>query len=513
MKFLINVSPNFYRFAPHVLREISQDYPNMSFKAVVQGGASVYNGFLERTSDLNAVDVEDFNMLEKKWLSKPASTTNLRKYEQLLGENAVNRIIVADRLVGWRYLTGGDIPKTPLADYCENASVRSAYVCNLLDYLFNIFKTQKPDVVFTYAVAGAFTMALSLVTEHFSVEFRRLNEIRLKDRCILDESFLNMATPVKALYEKSLSDDSIIKGSRQAAKKFLAEMREKPAPPNYYWVVQSKVLTLPPLKDFIALLWWSISRRPVDSLSTPYHMERFWWELRRYVKANLTLKSKMFEEWPPEEKTSPFVYYPLHHDPEASTMVLAPHATNQLSVIEALSKAIPAEWNLVVKEHFVMLGRRPVNFYKRLRKIPKVKLVKPSANSFELILNSEFVATITGTVAWEAMIFGKPALCLGRAHFQNVGHGVVVEENLHNLASAVETTIKLPPAPERNLELYVASMFEASFPLRSEIVSDVSASDEFLRNQKISIHAISQGLIKAFFERKTREKSAKDSTF
>lgn len=505
MKLYLNVSPNFYRFAPHILRQVSQSVPEMSFSAMVQGGGPVYESFVARTSGLNAMEIANFNELERKWLDSPGDLERLREYEKRLGGNAVNRIIVADRFVGWRYVTGGEIPKAPLATYCEDDVVRAGYVCGLLDYLFEVFETNKPDVVLTYAVAGAFTMALSLVAKHFGVEYRRLHEIRLGNRCILDSSFLNMADPIKALYERSLADESLVSGSREAAKEILAKMRSEPTVPDYYKIVKSKVFTLPPLKDFAALLWWELKGRPQETLADPYYMDRFFWELKRYFRAKWIINRKPFLQWTSGKNKVPFVYFPLHFDPEATTMVLAPHATNQLALLEALSKAIPAGWDLLVKDHFTMLGRRPADFYSRLKQIPKVKVVDPSVSSFELISHSEFVAVVTGTAAWEAMQMGKPALCMGGAHFQNVGHGFVVEENLNNLASAVEATIDLSPAPDRNLELYIAAMLEASFPLPGEILNDVSISDEFLENQEETISAIVQGVIEAHSIREAAE--------
>lgn len=67
---------------------------------------------------------------------------------------------------------------------------------------------------------------------------------------------------------------------------------------------------------------------------------------------------------------------PLHLIPESTTSILSPFYINELSVIEAVSKSIPAGWFLYVKEHQAMLGERSLSFYKAINKLPNVKMVQ-----------------------------------------------------------------------------------------------------------------------------------------
>lgn len=496
MKILVNVSPNFYRFAPHILRRLSTLEPDTRVSAVVQGGYPVYPEFVQRVGDLATDRLLDFSKLEKEWLAKPYKPGRLREYEALLGENAVNRIVQADRMVGWGFVRGGVIPKTPLADICQSDEMRHRYVLGLLDFLFDWFRKDPPDIVFTYAVAGALTFSLSLVAQHFGVPYRRLHEIRLGNRCILDSSIINMADPLKDLFQRACRDESVVADTREEARQLLTRMREEPALPDYHVLMRKSVLKLPPWKHFAAMLWRTLRRREPDSLDQPYYMTRFWWEIARYIKAHRLVMAGPFEDWAPLRKQN-FVYYPLHVDPEATTMVLAPHAANQLMVIEALAKAIPAEWLLVVKDHYTMLGRRPAGFYDRLKAMPKVRLVSPTVSTFEVTQASRLVAVITGTAGWEAMQMGKPVLCMGPAHYQNVGEGFVLETNFTKLAEAVERALATPPATDRVLELYIAAMLKGSFPLPAPILNDVGVTDEFLEAQTVTINAIADGLVAA----------------
>src|SRR5690606_3825451 len=149
------------------------------------------------------------------------------------------------------------------------------------------------------------------------------------------------------------------------------------------------------LKMSARALYYNVDRR-TTTLHTSYGQTALF-ELRVQL-SRLALPSGLFRQVG-ELPTRPFVYFPLHVDPEASTMVLAPDHTDQLAVIESLAKRLPFGMSLVVKERVRMLGRRPRGFYETIRRFPSVSLASPLESTFQLIQRSTFVAAITGTAA------------------------------------------------------------------------------------------------------------------
>ena len=63
---------------------------------------------------------------------------------------------------------------------------------------------------------------------------------------------------------------------------------------------------------------------------------------------------------------------------------------------------------------------RDLKFFDRLDRIPNLKFLPSYANTFDLIDQSEFVATVTGTVGWEAIRKGKNALVFGMPWYLNL---------------------------------------------------------------------------------------------
>ena len=114
-----------------------------------------------------------------------------------------------------------------------------------------------------------------------------------------------------------------------------------------------------------------------------------------------------------------FVYFPLHYQPEASTLVCAEKYEKQLFFIDSLAKSLPADTVLYVKEHYTNLGHRDPHFFKELQKYPNVVVIGPWESSRKLMEKAVAVVTLTGTAGWEAMLLRKPVLISGNIFFEN----------------------------------------------------------------------------------------------
>ena len=122
----------------------------------------------------------------------------------------------------------------------------------------------------------------------------------------------------------------------------------------------------------------------------------------------------------------PYIYVPLHYQPERSTSPEGGVFANQLLMVELLSTCAPEGWSIYVKENPVQFQAvtatgecsRTIDFYDDLAALPNVTIVPISTSSFELIDNSMAVATVTGTAGWEAVLRGKPTLIFGHAWYK-----------------------------------------------------------------------------------------------
>lgn len=114
----------------------------------------------------------------------------------------------------------------------------------------------------------------------------------------------------------------------------------------------------------------------------------------------------------------------LHLQPEASTMPMGGVFADQLLVLDLILGALPSEMNVFVKEHPFMFEapaqdrhERSVAFYTHMLKDKRVNFVKRTINSMALIENAGFVASVAGSISWEAMRLGTPSIIFGWAWF------------------------------------------------------------------------------------------------
>jgi len=128
------------------------------------------------------------------------------------------------------------------------------------------------------------------------------------------------------------------------------------------------------------------------------------WYRKKYIDQNF------LQEIPNDTK---FIFLPLQQEPERSLLLGAPDYKNQVKTVEYVSKCMPKNYLLFVKEHPTQgSGRdwREISDYKSMQNNPKVRLVHPSVSAIEIVSKSKLVITASGTLALESAFFNKPSI-------------------------------------------------------------------------------------------------------
>ena len=138
---------------------------------------------------------------------------------------------------------------------------------------------------------------------------------------------------------------------------------------------------------------------------------------------------------PPED---PFIYFPLHYQPEASTSPMGGIYVDQCLTIMTISRALPEGMLMVVKEHPAQrFWQRYPDFYLTLQKEKNIVFAEQTANSHELTQKSFAVATITGTAAWESVFLKKPVFLFGTMFCEKI-KGVLKVNSQEEIRKAIE---------------------------------------------------------------------------
>jgi hypothetical protein len=471
---LVLFAPKFKEFGVDIFNELLRKCPGIKIGGVCTGGNTVVNHVKNNIkNDLLCLD--DIEELEIQWLSVPDSEIDyeyLADIDKRYGYGVVGEVITADRRVGLGLVRGGGTRPDRVGDEIFNNPSKSIqkYIQGLFRYLEGLLDKYKFESVFCYAVAGAPAVAIALICKAKSIKFTRFSVTRIGDGFIIDSDYKGRLAPIS---ERFYSNELLDKEYIDKAEVFLENYRNKPVNPDYmnYSHAIIKKNKLLPLSIKIAIYALALIFKPLllsnyrDRISLIGFKRKAFELLEEWRKVRFD--HSIFDNDIP---TTKYLYYPLHVDPEASTMVMSPMHTDQLSVIEALSKSLPGDMILVVKEHLPMLGKRPKRFYEQIKRMPRVKLVSPSINAHDLINSSEGVAVITGTAAFEAVLLGKKAIVIGDSPYLSIKSGLIYQPCLYSLPSTIRKLNDSKYPNDIELVRFIACCFIESFSMNSSFL-------------------------------------------
>ena len=187
---------------------------------------------------------------------------------------------------------------------------------------------------------------------------------------------------------------------------------------------------------------------------------------------------------------NPYIYFPLHYQPENTTSPLGGAFCDQITALKLISKNLPPPFKIVVKEHPMQnwIGRGQ-GFYKNiLDQCENIIFAKKTTSSHMLINEAVCVATITGTAGWEALFRKKPVLLFGYI-FYSLAPGVYnVKTNDECRKAIIDIIEKKFIYDEKMLKIFLLSLESTSIAG----VVDSSYRKESLIDPRVSEYNIVQ---------------------
>jgi hypothetical protein len=158
-----------------------------------------------------------------------------------------------------------------------------------------------------------------------------------------------------------------------------------------------------------------------------------------------------------------YVFFPLHTEPEVSLLVYGRPYVNQTEIVRMLAISLPVDTVLVVKEHPWMVGKRTMSAYRKMLEIPRVRFADPRLDARELIQHAAAVAVVTGSVALEAAMLGKPVLTFGDCPYNLLPDAMVRRiDDPRRLPQIVREALAGHCSDDAALEAYVAAVLDTS---------------------------------------------------
>lgn len=156
------------------------------------------------------------------------------------------------------------------------------------------------------------------------------------------------------------------------------------------------------------------------------------------------------------------MFFPLHYQPERTSLPDAIPFHDQLRVVDVLSRALPEDWFLLIKEHpttfrfpykVFLRGNysRSKQFYDQLKSYSNVELVPLEDSTQDWIRKSRGIATLTGSVTLEALCSRKKVILFGHTWYRSF-------PNTHVFTNAQLLTSFLEESSEDFQENSIAEM-------------------------------------------------------
>lgn len=417
-------------------------------------------------NDPNIITVDFSTFLNEHW--DEFTLEKLNEYEQKYDASPMWKYIYTDR-----FLIHMD------KDYCIHTA------CGLIAFWEYVFTTYEVDFYYDEVIATFLTYAAYLVGKKTNTHYYSMLLMRCVGMDLTHHYFLNEPYEMAYGMEKDYLNIEYSPEELEKADAILKNFEEKNVKPTFItkysgqkpkW--KARFFVLPLL--YVRQRWFNPNTRDKGSYIYYKAYKDTCKEIKFFFRYHA---SKKYYKKP--DMTKKYVYFPLHFQPEASTIVCAQKYEKQLYFLDNLAKSLPADTVIYAKEHYSFLGSRDMSFYKALSEYPNIELINPWENSMELTRNCQCLATLTGTAGQEAMMLRKPVIMGGDIVYRD-GPGIMRIEDIYDNYEKAMAEYKQPD--RMDVVKYIAAYVRCAHEGNTYVMDESRYSDENMNKLADSIH-------------------------
>lgn len=397
--------------------------------------------------------------------SRIADLKRIEEYEEQFGP--LWNALLADRRVIFgklsKFKQDYDTPFT----HEQLLGILQSHIEHIVAFLDEV----RPDVVVNFSPVTVGDYLFEVIAKKRNIPFFQLKSTKinnfiklmdagidipqaLKDRCVSSSPFTDQ--------QKSIAEETIGKTKQQGMKyegviaygpdMLLRQL--KGAPGDLARAVKK------------AIVYQQSSVLGSDNHLPPPVRSAFCSSVLQPIRTFTLFKSLKFVHPDTLSHVGPYIFFPLHFEPEVMVQVFGRRYQNQIEVIRNLALSAPAGMKIVVKEHPRSLGMRPISYYRKLLAIPNVILVHPFSSAISIIKHASMVSVISGSVGFEALAAEKPVLIFGVSPLALLPQSMVRSVRcLNNLAETIQDLLGDYSYDHDALVRYVCANINGAVPI------------------------------------------------
>ena len=434
----------------------------------------------------------------------------LEYFEKNIAISNIWKMISADRIYGRSYIND-------IYGYESNYANKNSrkILVNFVEVakgIEKIFKKYKPNVVFVpNGLSNIDVTIIESLSKFYKVKFLTPETFRYKNFFFFCDNLENETLKIKKnylkekkkfknnkkinqIFNKLTSKKDYVSADAKETNRILEKIYKK----NFLeTILGSKFYSILKHSYFFVLFLFGIKIYHLKLLPRYNFFSSIFNEIQ--LKKNLKFLSKL--DYP--SLKNKYVYYPLHLNPETSTLLKGNDYMNQAFLIELISKNIPSNCKLYVKEHPAMLNSHPrkISFYKRIMRLPNVVLINPNLDSRKVISKAKAVIIVDGSSGLEAILSKIPLVTMKNFNLDFLGLSVTnynIENLYFDILKAIEKVRKVSKKEfELKIKILLKSIEESGYLLRDPDTFYYFARKETTEKEKnISAEDLATAMIK-----------------
>ena len=402
---------------------------------------------------------------------------SLNRYEQKIGFPNLWAALVADRTLynGKKYAYTQDYN----SNLTHEEMLRVLQVG--LEKIDEFFNNIKPDLIISFQCVTLGEYLSFLFAKSKNIKFLNIRPTRIKNYVYAGEGILEPSPSLKNTYENFLKNgmeetlekktDLFLKDVRLKNAKYEGVISPSNSSPGSQINSKRKFPIFKVLSSAFKAIKEDFNFKYSDqkydnsiysSVDYLYHQK-----IKRPLIARrmntLFRKTYVTEA---QLKNINYAFFPLHTEPEVTLNLYSRPYINQIEAIRLISLNLPVGMKLIIKEHPVSVGKRKINYYKKLLEIPNLLIAQPEIESRNLISNASLISVICGSIGLEAVFMRVPLIILGRAPFNFLPNKMIrYITNPDKIGFEIKDLLKTHEHNEMALKCYIGANIQDSTPV------------------------------------------------